>query len=81
MGEIKGSTRYKLPVIKQVSGRDEKSSIGNIVHKTVKTFGEDEDYTYHGNHWEMYRTVESLCHTLETNITLYPKYTSIKKVL
>ena len=37
------------------------------------------DYTYHGEHWVMYRTVESICCTDEINIALCINYTSIKK--
>ena len=31
-------------------------------------------YTYCGDHFIMYIKVESLCHTLETNIILYVSY-------
>ena len=38
----------------------------------------DGDYTY-GEHWVMYRIVESLCCTPETTVTLCVSHTSIKK--
>jgi len=38
----------------------------------------DGDCTYRGEHWVMYRTVESLCCTSETNITPYVNYAPIK---
>lgn len=31
----------------------------------------DSGYTCHGEHWEMYRIVESLFYMPETNIMLY----------
>lgn len=37
----------------------------------------DGYYTYHGKHWVMYRILESICHILETNITLYASCISI----
>ena len=37
----------------------------------------DGDYTYRGKHWVIYKIVESICHTLETNTT-YGNYASIK---
>lgn len=40
----------------------------------------DGNYMYYGEDSIMYRTVESLCCTLETNITLYVNYTSITKM-
>lgn len=42
------------------------------------------DYTYCDEYWVMYRVVESLCHTSETNITLYVNTTSVinfKKIM
>ena len=39
----------------------------------------DGDSTYHGERWIMYRTVESICYTPETNITFNVNYTSILK--
>ena len=38
----------------------------------------DLEYTHYDEHWEMYRTAESLYYTPENNITLYV-YTWIKK--
>jgi len=38
----------------------------------------DGDYTCHGERWALCRIVEPICHTLETNITLYVNYISIK---
>ena len=35
------------------------------------------NYTYSGDHFTLYRNIESLCCTPETN-TLYVNYTSIK---
>ena len=35
--------------------------------------------TYCGDHFAIYRNIESLCCTPETNIILYINYTSIKK--
>ena len=37
-----------------------------------------KEYTYHDEHWVIYRIVESLYCTPETNMTLYVKYTGIK---
>lgn len=31
----------------------------------------DGDYTYHGKHWVMHKTVESIHYAHETNITFY----------
>ena len=39
----------------------------------------DYEYTFHDEHWVMYRIVESLYYTCETNITLYINYTGIEK--
>lgn len=39
----------------------------------------DEEPTYRDEHWEMYRIVESLCCTPETNIKLYVNYPGIWK--
>ena len=39
----------------------------------------DDNYTYNGEHCVMYKIVESLCCTPETNIILYVNYTSITK--
>ena len=44
----------------------------------VKCVMEINEYTYHDEHWEMYRIVESLYCTPETNITLYVNCTGIK---
>ena len=68
-GEGKGIKRYKLPVIKQRSHRDEKYSTGNIVSRIVTGCMVTEgDYIYCGEHFIMYRIVESICCTPETNI-------------
>ena len=40
--------------------------------------GTDSNYTCHGQHFIIYRIVESKCHTPETNITLYANSTWIK---
>lgn len=39
----------------------------------------DGNYTYCDGHWGMYRIIESVCGTLETNIRLYVNCTLIKK--
>ena len=38
----------------------------------------DGDYAYCGKQWVIYRIVESICCTSETNIALYVNYNSIK---
>ena len=38
----------------------------------------DLECTYHDEHWVMYRVIEALCCTPETNITLYVNYTGTK---
>ena len=38
-------------------------------------------YTYHDEHWVMYRIVESLYCTPETNITLNVNYTGIENII
>ena len=40
----------------------------------------EEGYTYPNEHRVMYRIVESLYCTPETNVTLYVNYTRIKKI-
>ena len=35
--------------------------------------------TYHGDYFIMYKNINSLCGTPETNIIMYVNYTSIKK--
>ena len=37
-----------------------------------------KEYSYHGEHWAMYKIVKSLYCTPENNITLYVNYTGIK---
>lgn len=38
------------------------------------------DYIDCGEHWVIYKIAESVCCILETNIKLYVKYTSTKKM-
>lgn len=66
----------KLPIIIQTSQRDEKRSIGNIV--TQQCLRGDRKQL----HWlsVMYRIVESLCGTPETD-TLYISHSSVKKTI
>ena len=69
--------RYGLPVIKEISHEDEKYSLENIVNNTVITLYSDRWQLHVCELCIMYRIVESLCCTSETNITLYVKHTSI----
>lgn len=66
-------------VIKQVSHGDEKYSVENIVNNIVIVLVTDGDYTCHSECRVMYRMVGSICHTPETNVTLYANCTLIKK--
>ena len=60
--QVKGMKRHKLAVMKQVSHRDEKYSLGNIVNNIVIMLcGDRWRLHYHGEHCIMYRTVQSLC--------------------
>lgn len=43
----------------------------------VKSAMEIKEYTWGDEHWVMYRTIESLHFTLETNIKFYVNYTRI----
>ena len=73
MREIK---RYKLSVAKQMSRGHEIYSVGNIVNNYVISLVTDSNQTYHGDYFEMYRNIESLCCTTGTNIVLQVNYTS-----
>ena len=59
----------------QISHGNKKDRIGNRVNYIVMVT--DGDYIYHGEHWVMSGTIESICCTPETNIRLYVIYTSI----
>ena len=41
--------------------------------------GTDVNWTYCGDHFNIYTNIESLCCTAETNLMLYVNFTSIKK--
>ena len=41
--------------------------------------GTDVNWTYCGDHFNIYTNIESLCCTPETNVMLYVNFTSIKK--
>ena len=73
MKEIK---RYKLLVTKEMSHRYEMYSVGNIVNNFVICMATDDNSTYHGAHFEMYRNIRSLCYLPGTNIVLQVSYTS-----
>ena len=49
-----------------------------MVMYAVKKMKEIKEYTYHDEHRVMYRVVESLYCTPETNITLYVNYLEFK---
>lgn len=83
---IKESRRYRFPVMKCVSHRDEWYSIGNTVNGTVCNSIEwwqiDGSYTYCGEHSITCRVVKSLCWTPELNVlTICVNYISIKKTI
>ena len=65
--------RYKLPVIRQISHKDAKYSIGNIIIMILVTGGKN---TYHDEHFIMYIT-SIYCRTPKTSI-MYVSYTSIE---
>lgn len=67
--------RYKFSVIKQVSHRDEKYSIRNIVINTVITMY--DDYTYHDQQQILHRMSNHYIVLLK--LTLYVNHNSIKK--
>ena len=86
MKEIK---KYKLPVMKHISHRDEKYNIGNTINNILITLYGDRVTTLqmvslYGNGWQAlykYRLVQSLCCTFETIIfqflkvnVIYSKY-------
>ena len=41
--------------------------------------GTDVNWTYCGDHFNIYTNIESLCRTAETNLMLYVNFISIKK--
>ena len=46
-----------------MSHRHEMHRVGNIVNNYVASlYGTYCNYTYHGDHFEMYRNIESLCY-------------------
>ena len=46
--------------------------LGNIVNNIMTTLMvKNSNWTYCGDHFIMYKNVESLCHIPETNIILY----------
>lgn len=42
--------------------------IENIVNNIIITLVTDGTWTYHGDHFVMYKNIEFLCYALETNI-------------
>lgn len=56
-------------------------SMGNAVSNIVLTCTvTDGDYTYCGDHFTVYRNVESLCCIHDINVILHVDYTSIKNM-
>ena len=45
-------------------------SVGNIVNNYVAPLVTSDNWIYHSDNFEMYRTIESLCCIPETNIML-----------
>lgn len=72
---VKGSTRYRLPVMEWVSHGNEGYSTGNILDGIIIGLKGDRCSSACGEHNTTYRLVKSP----EANGTMYVNYISIKK--
>lgn len=74
---IKGRRRNRLWVMEWTSHRNKRYSIGSMVSGTIIVLYSDSRYTC--DHSITNRIVDSLCCTLETNVTLCLNYGQIQK--
>ena len=59
-----------------MSHRYEMYSIWNIVNNYVISLVTDDSYSYHGDHFEMYRNIKLLCWVLGINIVSWDSHMS-----